>query len=159
MAKPIFNFIFLILFWGYAIPSGGQNIPSKDQSQTEKRLQPVFQSSLGNVISNTLPVSMMKKLLDSALHARDKKGKTYAVTAFDFGYQQQESVINNTTGQSKTTHVYLYWHFQSNRLDSIWRKKVKDELKSGDQLFFDHIIAKDKDGTKYLAAPLHFMVK
>jgi hypothetical protein len=158
MPKLIFNFAFVIMILACAIPSESQdkNLPNK--AQAGKGLEPVFQSSLGNVLSNTLPSSVMKKLLDSSLHARDKKGKTYPVISFDLGYQQKETVTNDTTGKPETSHVYLYWHFKGNRLDSLWRKKIKDELKPGDQLYFDHIIAEGDSGAKYLSAPLHFTV-
>lgn len=128
--------------------------PAKDQ----KGMVPVYQSSLGNVLSNTLPVSMMKKLLDSSLIARGKGGKKYQVVAFDFGYQKEETVVNDTTGRPELSRVYQHWYFQGNRLDSIWRVRVKSELKSGDRLYFDRVIATDKGGIHYLSSSLHFKI-
>lgn len=157
MSRLIFSFVFVAMILIWAIPSKGQDKNYPNKSRAGKGLEPVFQSSLGNMLSNTLPSSFMKKLLDSPLHARDKKGRTYPVISFDLGYQQKETVTNDTTGKPETSHVYLYWHFKGDRLDSLWRKKIRDELKPGDQLYFDHIIAEGDSG-KYLSAPLHFIV-
>lgn len=122
-------------------------------------LSPVFKSSLGNVLSNTLPASMMKKLLDSSLHARDKKGVGHPVVAFRFGYRTHNTFLNDTTGKSQSAASYFSFQFYTSRLDSIWRKRVGEQLKSGDELFFDKIIARDSKGVQYLSSPLHFTVR
>lgn len=136
-----------------------QNTSGNAQQKRKDTLIPVYQSILGNVLTSKLPASLMKKLLDSTLKARDKQGNVYRVVAFDIGYRQKETIINDTTGRPETTHDYLYWHFQGNKLDSAWRTKIQSELKSGDQLYFDHIIAADEKGNKYLSSPLHFKIE
>lgn len=126
---------------------------------TGKRLIPVFKSTLGNVLSNTLPASMMKSLLDSSLYSRDKKNHLHPVVSFEFGYKTFNSFLNDTTGKTETASSYFSFHFDNNQLDSIWKKRVGELLKPGDEIFYEKIIARDPKGIQYLSSPLHFIVK
>lgn len=155
-----------ILFTIMALLSGFYVFPANAQQKETQRtdtafhgLKPVWKSTLGNVLSNTIPSTMMKNLLDSSLHARDKKGKLHPVVSFNFGYSTSESYVNDSTGRKQTSPLYYSFHFNSGRLDSIWKKRVGDMLKQGDKLYFERIIAEDKNGIQYLSSPLYFIIR
>lgn len=118
----------------------------------------VYHASLGGVRSNSLPASMMKQLLDSTLIARDSLGHVYPVVSFDFGYGTHNTFYNDSTGRPASYPAYSSFHFKGNRLDSVWRHGIRDQIRSGDGLFFDHIIAKGEKGVFYLSTPLHFRI-
>ncbi len=119
---------------------------------------PVLTTSLGNVLSNTLPKSMMQGLLDSSLIARDQHNSLYSIVDFDFGYQRSEMGADST-GRPKKIVDYLSWNFRGNRLDSLWRTRVKAEINTGDELYFDHIVAEGPDGKRYKSSALKFIVR
>ncbi|HEY6082170.1 MAG TPA: hypothetical protein VIU45_01855 [Chitinophagaceae bacterium] len=119
---------------------------------------PVLTTSLGNVLSNTLPKSMMQGLLDSSLIARDQHNNVYSIVDFDFGYQRSETAADST-GQPKKVVDYLSWNFRANRLDSLWRTRIKAEINTGDELYFDHIVAEGSDGKRYKSSPLKFIIR
>lgn len=141
------------------VPVHAQDGRSARKDSVTTGLSPVYKSALGNVLSNTLPVSMMKSLLDSAVHARDRKGVLRPVVSFRFGYRTHNTVVDDTTGKTETAPSYFSFQFYTNRLDSIWRLRVGEQLKPGDELFFDRIIARDEQGIQYLSSPLHFVVR
>jgi hypothetical protein len=134
---------------------------AQEASRTPARgLHPVFSATLGEVVSHQkLPVSLMKSLLDSSLVARDSAGHPYPVVSFSFGYQTTNYYQNDTTGRPQSSRTYLSFHFTGNRLDSVWRKGVSAQLKPGDVLYFDRIIARDRSGVQYLAAPLEYDIR
>lgn len=145
--------LLLILCFG-AGPSAARQAPAG--RDTARVLLPVCKTSLGGVLSNTLPVSMMRALLDSALVARDAHGRVRRVVAFNFGFQEFHVVPNDTTGRPETRSAYTAWSFRGNRLDSLWRDRLKQRLQKGDRLYFDRVIAEDAAGVKYLSSSLEF---
>lgn len=144
-----------------AVPSPAQKkkaiTPAKHVSPVG--LVPVYKTSLGNVLSNTLPVTMMKQLLDSTLIARDSTGQPHAVVGFDFGYSTTDTYYNDSTGAPNTSRLYSTFHFQGNRLDSVWLKGISEKIKPGDELYFEKVIAVDKKGLHYLSSALRFQIK
>lgn len=159
MQKKIVGLVVLLLAGMSVLPAKAQQQNAAKQDTLRKGLTPVYKSTLGNVLSNTLPSSMMKQLLDSSLHARDKSGHLRPVVSFRFGYKTSDTFLNDTTGRAETSPLYFSFQFYSNRLDSVWRNEVGKQLKAGDELFFEKIIAKDDKGVQYLSSPLHFIVK
>jgi hypothetical protein len=131
--------------------------PAKTGQKTG--LIPVFSSSLGHASKDTVPVTLMKQLLDSSLVARDSSGQPHPVVSFNFGYRTSDTFLNDSTGRPETSNLYTTFHFKSDKLDSLWRTAIGGKIKPGDELFFDRIIARTKQGVQYLSSPLHFKVK
>lgn len=131
-----------------------------DKPHVQRNKPLTFTSTLGDVPGGQeLSASFVKSLLDSALVVHDNHRRSYPVVSFSFGYQTNASYTNDTTGMPEKTSSYIAYPFNSNRLDSLWRTRIGNELKPGDQLFFDHILAKDSTGIFFLSSPLHFIIK
>lgn len=155
--RPLLTLI-ITLTLGVGIACG--QTPQKHPSGTAGGLHPVFSTTLGNVVSHQkLPASLMKTLLDSTLVARDSAGHPYPVVNFTFGYATTSTYVNDTTGRPASSRTYLSFHFKGNRLDSIWRKGIREKLRSGDVLYFDRIIAAGPGHRHYLSAPLQYTVE
>jgi hypothetical protein len=118
----------------------------------------VLNASVGSRQSGNIPLVTAKQLLDSSLTATDKKSRNYKVISFDFGYLRTDTTYNDTTGMPALAHEYLGYTFRADRLDSLWSTRIAGELQAGEQLYFDHIIAEDDDGEKYLASPIHLKI-
>jgi hypothetical protein len=151
--------LFLWILWG-SFMAGTQMLyaQGKPVEPAKHALAPVFRSSLGNVLSNKVPASLMRQLLDSTLIARDSQGVKHRVVSFEFGYRTTTSYRSDTTGAVEHAHSYLSFHFNSNRLDSLWRSRIGPQIKPGDELYFDRIIADGGQGVKFLSSSLHFQV-
>lgn len=147
-----------ILLGGLTTGTPRLSAQDKPSESVKRTLVPVFRSSLGNVLSNTIPASLMRQLLDSALIARDSMGEKHPVVSFEFGYRTTASYHNDTTGRIEQANSYLSFHFASNRLDSLWRNRIAQQIKPGDELYFERIIAEGPQGVKFLSSPLHFQV-
>ncbi|TAN15334.1 MAG: hypothetical protein EPN37_09640 [Chitinophagaceae bacterium] len=146
----------------YFVPAYAQHhkkaVPRKTESA--KKADTVFTATLGDVPSGQLlPASFAKSLLDKPLIVRDQEHQSFPVISFSFGYQAYGTYVNDTTGLPEKTSTYISFPFNSDRLDSLWRTRIGNELKTGDQLYFDHIIAEDKNGSYHLSSPLHFTIK
>lgn len=160
MRKAIIAILFLTGIVGvFSAQAQHKSKNSAPKDTVAKGLTPVFKSTLGNVLSNTIPASMMKSLLDSSLHARDKNGHLHPVVSFQFGYRTHNTFLNDTTGKAESAASYFSFQFYSDHLDSLWKKKVSEQLKPGDELFFDKVIARDPKNVQYLSSPLHFIVQ
>lgn len=155
MSKP-----FLLGILLGALIAGTQALYAQDKPSgpAKHSLVPVFRSSLGNVLSNAVPASLMRQLLDSTLIARDSLGTKHRVISFEFGYRTTTSYHNDTTGRIQQGHSYLSFQFNSDRLDSLWRSRIGPQIKRGDELYFERIIAEGPKGVKFLSSPLHFQV-
>lgn len=151
------SFFLVLQAWGQSVHEkrNGHKTAATGQSAS---VFPRLTSSLGNVLSNTLPRSFMQQLVDSSLVVRDQHNAAYIVTGFEFGYRHTEQTVDST-GRASAFRNYISWNFQGSRPDSLWRARIKGELTGGDQLFYDHIIAEGKDGRKFKAPALSFTVK
>lgn len=131
---------------------------AKDNAAGKGRMAPVFTTLLAASSGKTIAAQTMKTLLDSALVARDSSGRLHPVVSFNFGYRTTDIFLNDTTGRPETSHLYTSFHFKGNRLDSLWRTEIGSQIKPGDELFFDRVVATYR-GTGYLSSALHFLVK
>lgn len=132
----------------------------REKSSDRKAHALVFTSTLGDVPGDqAIPVSFAKSLLNLPIRVHDNRQRSCPVVSFSFGYETFATYTNDTTGMPQKTPSYISYPFNSDRLDSLWRTRIGDELKSGDQLYFDHIIVRDTTGAFHLSSPLHFTIK
>ncbi|MFY0254268.1 hypothetical protein ACDQ55_09980 [Chitinophaga sp. 30R24] len=118
-----------------------------------------LRSSWGIYLSDTLPKSEVVKLLDSALIVRDEKNIKYAVISFAFTYERHEPYLNDTTGQVAVYKDYTGDNFKSASLTPLWSKGLKENLQTGDVLYFDEIIIRYTPDKLYKAPALQINVK
>ncbi|MGH2643588.1 MAG: hypothetical protein ACRDE2_06550 [Chitinophagaceae bacterium] len=152
--------LFSLLIFGLS-PVYAQNKKKIIPHHKEKeKADTLLTTTLGDVPGGqSLPASFVKGLLDKPLIVHDQERQSFSVVSFSFGYQASTTYDNDTTGMPERTSTYISYPFYSDRLDSLWRTRIGNELKPGDQLYFDHIIAQDKKGTYHLSSPLRFTIK
>lgn len=158
----IYRVVLVCLLSFGLFPVFAQNRKKTDAHHTEalKKKDTVFISTLGDVPGRqSLPASFAKGLLNAPLIVHDQEHQVFRVVSFSFGYQTYGTYNNDTTGMPEKTSSYISYPFYSNRIDSLWRARIGNELKPGDQLYFDHIVAEGKNGTYHLSSPLHFTIK
>ncbi|SEW53600.1 hypothetical protein [Chitinophaga arvensicola] len=118
-----------------------------------------LRSSWGIYLSDTLPKSEVIKLLDSALIVRDEKNIKYPVLSFAFTYEKHEPFLNDTTGQPGVYKDFTGDNFKAAALPAAWSKHLKDNLQTGDVLYFDQIIIKYAEEKFYQSPALKITVK
>lgn len=118
-----------------------------------------LKSSWGIFLSDTLPKSEVIKLLDSALVVRDEKNNTYPVISFAFTYEKHEPYLNDTTGQPGVYKDFTGDNFKTASLPPLWSNSLKDNLQTGDVLYFDEIIIRYAEDKLYEAPALRIDVK
>lgn len=160
--RKIIQVVLIFMLILYFAPAYAQHhkkaIPHKTESI--KKQDTVFTTTLGDVPSGQLlPASFAKSLLDKPLIVHDQEHRAFPVISFSFGYQAYGTFANDTTGLPEKTSTYISFPFNSDRLDSLWKTRIGNELKPGDQLYFDHIIAEGENGSYHLSSPLHFTIK
>lgn len=151
----------ILLIFGFA-PVYAQHKKKITMHETGKvkKTDTVFTTTLGNVPGGqSLPASFVKSLLDKPLIVHNQDRQVFPVVSFSFGYQTYGTYDNDTTGMPDKSSAYISFPFSSDRLDSLWRTRIGNELKLGDQLYFDHIIVEDKNGAYHLSSPLHFTIQ
>jgi hypothetical protein len=155
-----FIILFLLLAAALPLPAQQTKVQKKEVPASKARADafPRITTTLGNVLSNTIARSKMQQLLDSSLHARDQFNHVYQVIGFDLGFQQNGTFIDEKTGQSKPVQDYVSFSFRASKPDTLWRNRIRAEMRPGDALFFDKVLVKDSKGNKYLSSPLHFVI-
>lgn len=84
-------------------------------------------------------IGQMLKVFD------DKKG-TYTISSYQFLYKKKGVTENEETGKVSPTSTIVSQRFKTSPLPQIWIDNVREEVKSGEELFFFDVIAKDAQG-------------
>jgi len=75
----------------------------------------------------------------------DKKG-AYTVSSYQFLYRKKGVTENEETGKVSPTTTIVAQRFKTTPLPQIWIDTIREEVKSGEELFFFDVIAKDAQG-------------
>ncbi len=75
----------------------------------------------------------------------DKKG-VYTISSYQFLYKKKGVTENEETGKVSPTSTIVSQRFKTTPLPQIWIDNVREEVKSGEELFFFDVIAKDAQG-------------
>lgn len=153
------------LFACFVISAGAQTnkkpakpAPTPATANANKR-PAKLRSSWSIFLSDTLPKNEVIKLLDSALIVRDEKNIKYPVISFAFTYEKHEPYLNDTTGKVAIYKDYTGDNFKAATLSPTWSQALKNNLESGDVLYFDEIIIQYTADKLYKAPALRIDVK
>ncbi|MBC9931913.1 hypothetical protein [Chitinophaga qingshengii] len=161
MLKHLSAFIFLLLMVNMATwaQAGKKPAPATKATPVTNKRPAKLRSSWGLFLSDTLPKSQVAKLLDSALVVRDEKNHLYTVISFAFTYEQHQPYLNDTTGMPAVYKDYTGDNFKTNRLPALWNARLKQDLQTGDVLYFDDILIEYAPDKLYRAPSLRIEVK
>lgn len=137
--------------------SGKKSVKPAVTTDSKRPLK--LRSSWSVFLSDTLPKSEVVKLLDSALVVRDEKNITYPVVSFAFTYERHEPYLNDTTGHLAVYKDFTGDNFKTPSLSPLWSKSLKENLQTGDVLYFDEIIIRYTGDKLYRAPALRIDVK
>ncbi len=117
-----------------------------------KQKVPTVTAYIGGNVSGTYNVAAAKVMIDSALVIKDEKGKSYSIYKFTFLYKRRMEYTDEDTREKIVTWEYLSKELRNNeQLDELWRTTIKQDLKKGEQLLFEGILADSKKGYMLVA--------
>jgi hypothetical protein len=120
---------------------------------------PHLQTAWGDLKGDTIAVSSMMPVLDSALSVTDEKGTTYKITRYQFSYKRLSQFQDDSTGLVKTNYSLVSKiYYNTSQLDTLWINNIRGSLQAGDSFIINGIIVKDDKGKKLLAPGLEFHI-
>lgn len=130
------------------------------KKETAKAKMPVLITTLGAYKdSMILPADEIKKIIGDSVKVYDINGNQFKVTYYQFVYKRKEFNEDEKTGKAIPVNTMVADYFTSTPLPKIWTNTIKDELKSGEEVYFFDIIAKSKSGDVYYAPNLKLIVR
>ena len=103
------------------------------------------------------------EILDSivglSIKVVDAKNNPYSISSYQFLYKKIVTTEDEETGKtSKTTSVKSSL-FKTSPFPELWLNAIRENLKSGEELFFFAVIVKDEKGRIMYAPDLKLIVK
>jgi hypothetical protein len=105
-------------------------------------------------------VAQVQQLVDSPLVAVDEKGVRYPVIGFRINYTFRGSYKDEETGQTRVVKDFRAYDFdKTDRLTDLWKESVRDNARKEDDILFNNIRVRLKNGKSTYAPELRFLVK
>ncbi|MGN6435627.1 MAG: hypothetical protein ACTHMM_03805 [Agriterribacter sp.] len=149
-------FFTLVLF--IAVSANGQTQKPKPAASSQTSL-PKVTVSIGGYKGGDITSDLLSTIVDSSVVVRDSKGTTYQLVRFRVLYKFKSTYDDPETGQKKKSDDMRVNDFSNTAVMSeLWRQSIKDNVKAGDEIIFDNIIIRLKNGTKLMAPKVAFKV-
>lgn len=150
------KYLILLLTLSAHITGFGQQKSTKPPATTLPKLTVRW----GNQSAGSLNVAQVQQLVDSPLVAIDEKGTRYPVIGFRINYTFRGSYKDEETGQTRVVKDFRAYDFdKTDRLSDLWKESVRDNAKKEDDILFNNIRVRLKNGKSAYAPDLRFAVK
>lgn len=121
---------------------------------------PVLVSSVSSFSGKKLATTTeAKNALTMPLVIKDSAGKIYAISSYQFLYRRRAQAEDEVTGEVRPVFSVTSQLFKTSPLPALWINRVSEDLKSGEELYFFDIIAKDDMGRVMYAPDISITVK
>lgn len=88
----------------------------------------------------------------------DKKNK-YSISSYQCMYKRRAVTENEETGKVTPVSSIVASVFKTTPLPEIWKKTITEQLRSGEEIFFFDIVAKDAQGHLMFAPNLKLIIQ
>lgn len=133
------------------------------QAQTKPvakyKVPPLYTQLGGFRDSVSIPVSEAENIIGQQLKIFDDKKGVYTVSSYQFLYRKKGVTENEKTGKVSPITSIVSSRFKITPLPTTWINQVRETVKSGEELFFFDVIAKDAQGRVMYAPNLKIMVR
>jgi hypothetical protein len=121
---------------------------------------PQFFVSFGNLPSGSCDLVQLKRNIDSAITVKDKKGVSYKIIRFRINYSFTNSFRDSETELLKKVKDFRAADFYDTAfLSKNWAESIKDNAKPGDEILFNWIIVRQRNGKNLLVADWKTTIK
>jgi hypothetical protein len=140
---------------------GAQAKPVKPKEVAVQKFKPPkLKASLGSR-SDTSVVSVdeaLQLIMQPIIITDDKKNK-YSISSYQCIYKRRAVTENEETGKVTPISSIVAEVFKTTPLPEIWKKNITEQLKSGEEIFFFDIVAKDTLGRLMFAPNLKLIIQ
>lgn len=134
--------------------------PVQKPAVVQKFKAPKVKSYWGNYSdSATLTVREALNLLSLPLMITGEDKTNYAVNAYHFLYKKRGVTEDEETGKVTPITTIASDLFRATPLPEVWITSVSQQLRSGEELYFFDVIAKDSLGHIFFAPTLKIKIK
>ncbi len=121
---------------------------------------PVVKVFLGDIGSDSMVnVQAAAASLPMALKVTDAKGTIYTIESYQFVYTKKGVMKDDQTGKVEPTSTIQASRFFTSPLPKVWSDNISTGMHPGEELYFFDIVVKDKQGRKFFAPSLKFILK
>ena len=136
---------------------------SQVQAQTKpfaKYKVPKLYTQLGSLKDSVnISVSEAENIIGQPLKISDDKKGVYTISSYQFLYRKRGVTENEETGKVSPITSIVSSRFKITPLPNTWINQVKETVRSGEELFFFDVIAKDAQGRVMYAPNLKIIVR
>ena len=121
---------------------------------------PKLITSLGN-FKDTMFVSpqVADSLLGISFKISDAKNTPYSISSYSFLYRKIVATEDEQTGKVSNTTSVKSSLFKASPLPQLWQNVIRENLRTGEELLFFDVIAKDPQGRVMYAPNLKLIIK
>ena len=98
-------------------------------------------------------------IIGLSLKITDAKNIVYTVSSYQFLYKKIVTTEDENTGKTSKTSSIKSSLFKTSPLPVMWLNAVRENLKSGEELFFFAVVVKDPQGRIMYAPDLKLILK
>jgi len=134
---------------------------SKPVITTVKKFKPPkLYTSLGNFRdSSFITAAEAESIISMPLKIVDDKKVVYTVSSYQFLYKRKVVTEDELTGKVSPASSISSDRFKVSPLPELWVNIIKEQVKSGEEIYFFDVIAKDAKGVAMYASNLKLFVK
>ena len=154
-------FLVLMTTCFFVHDSSAQRTPAKKPVSTVQKFKApklyTFLSSYKDSV--TIPLPIAESIIAAKLQVFDDKKNEYAITSYQFLYRKRTITEDEQTGKTSPASSIVSDRFTTTPLAALWVNKIREELKTGEELYFFDVIAKDTQGRVMYASSLKIIVQ
>jgi hypothetical protein len=159
---PVLKLLLSVGFSAILITALGQNPKSAKSSPAtvQKFKPPKLTSSLGlRSDSATVVVEEALQLIRLPLKITDDKKNAYTISSYQVIYKRRAVTEDEATGKVSPTTSTVAQLFRETPLPELWKNIMTEQLRTGEEIFFFDVIAKDAQGRFMFAPDLKLKIK
>lgn len=121
---------------------------------------PKLTTMLGNFKETAyLAPQKADSIIGLTLKITDAKNVVYTISSYQFLYKKIVTTEDENTGKTSKTFSIKSSLFKTSPLPVMWLNAIRENLKSGEELFFFAVVVKDPQGRIMYAPDLKLILK
>jgi len=131
------------------------------EAPVQKFKPPKLKTSLGSRSDSSavVPVDEALQLIMLPLTVVDDKKNKYNISSYQCMYKRRAVTENEETGKVSPVTSIVAEVFKTTPLPEIWKKTITEQLRSGEEIFFFDIVAKDAQGHLMFAPNIKLVIQ
>jgi hypothetical protein len=147
------------IFLVFLLMAAGMQLHAQTKPVAKYKVPTLFTQLGGLRDSVNITVQEAENILAQPLKIFDDKKGVYTISSYQFLYRKKGVTENEETGKVTPITSIVSNRFKVTPLPDTWASQVKEQVQSGEELFFFDVIAKDAQGRIMYAPNLKIMVK